>query len=258
MPDLQYILPAGLVRLLNFRRRFGALGLPESYAYRQKYRKALEMSLLEMIPAEVREKPTLVVDVGANVGEWSIGVALLTGAKEIIAYEPVPDFFRELEKEAKAYPQIHCRNCALGATNGQVDMNVYEVGELSSILPLGDEASHVHGVSTGPTRKVQVPLTTLDSEIGSREEISLLKLDVQGYEPQVIAGAQRVLKRTRVLMMEVTYASYYRGDMQFQDLNALVTGLAPFRLWGISAPHCSGSRKPMWADAVYVNSRLAA
>jgi Methyltransferase FkbM domain len=95
---------------------------------------------------------------------------------------------------------------------------------------------------------------TLDEDLRNRAEISLLKIDVQGYEPQVLKGAQAILKRTKILMIEVTYSSYYHGDMQFADLHRLVTSIAPFRLWGISAPHCAPSGKPMWADAVYVQA----
>ena len=252
MSGLKYLMPAALVRLWEFQQRFRTMGLPENWARSQKYRKALDMSEIELIPAASIPTLKCVVDVGANLGEWSIGIALLTRAKEIIAYEPVPQLFEQLQNKVKPYPQIRCVNCSVGATVGQVEINVHQRHQLSSVLMIQDEARRVHGMEQDVAVPVCVPLTTLDEDLRDRTEISLLKIDVQGYEPQVLEGARAILKRTEVLMMEVTYSSYYQGDMQFADLHRLVTSIAPFRLWGISAPHCAPSGKPMWADAVYV------
>ena len=255
MVGFRYLMPAGLVRLWEFQQRFRALGLPDDWAHSQKYRKALDMAEIELIPAESIPTLKCVIDVGANLGDWSVGIALLTHAKEIIAYEPVPQLFEQLQNNIKSYSQIRCVNRAVGATVGYVEINVHQRHQLSSVLTIQDEARHVHGMEQDVAVPVRVPLTTLDEDLRDRTEISLLKIDVQGYEPQVLEGARAVLKRTEILMIEVTYSSYYQGDMQFADLHRLVTSIAPFRLWGISAPHCAPSGKPMWADAVYVRTR---
>ncbi|MGE5139004.1 MAG: hypothetical protein ACM3JD_06075, partial [Rudaea sp.] len=64
-------------------------------------------------------------------------MALLTRAKEIIAYEPVPDIFQQLLKNCEPYSQISCLNRALGSTVGETVINVHQRHELSSILPIG-------------------------------------------------------------------------------------------------------------------------
>lgn len=254
MPSLKYFAPAGLVRLWEFRQRFRALGLPADWASVQKYRKALDLSQIELIPFEKIHSFKCVVDVGANVGEWSIGMALLTKVPEIIAFEPAPDIFAQLRENAKPYPQIRCVQSAIGAARGQITLNVHRLHQMSSVLQIREAARNVHGMQQDIAVPVQVPVTSLDEELSTYGEISLLKVDVQGYEPEVFAGARSVLLRTDILMVEATFSSYYRGDMQFDQQHRLITALAPFKLWGISAPHCAPSGQPLWADAVYVRS----
>ncbi len=252
MTSLKYLAPAGLVRLWDYQGRFRALALPAEWSRRRMYRKALEVSQIELLPVEKIASLQRVVDVGANLGEWCIGIALLTKAQEIIAYEPIPEVFKQLRENTQLYSQIRCVQSALGASTGQIEMNVYRRHQMSSILPIQDDVRFIHGMQHDIAVPVRVSVTTLDEDLRSCDEISLLKLDVQGYEPQVLMGARTVLQRTQLLMVEVTYSSYYRGDMQFEDLHQLIRSLSPLKLWGISAPHCAPSGKPMWADAVYV------
>ncbi|MDB5082592.1 MAG: methyltransferase, FkbM family [Chloroflexi bacterium] len=254
MSYLKSLAPEGLVRLLEYKKRFASMGLPGSNCLKRSYRKAVDITNLNMLPAEIRNNLKCVVDVGANVGEWSTGVALLTKAPKIIAFEPVPHIFRELVTNTRDYPQIECINSALGSKPGQVDMFVERLHKLSSILPIRDELRPVHGIAEDKPQTVSVPLQTLDNALSREDEISLLKLDVQGYEPEVLAGGRAVLQRTRVLITEVVYVPYYQGDVQFGTLHNQITSLAPFKLYGISAPSCTADGQPMWADAIYIQN----
>ncbi len=254
MVDLKYLAPAGIVRWSEYRERFRVLGLPTAWARSAIHRRALQNSQLELIPRSLLPLLDCVVDVGANLGEWSISIAQLTSARRIIAYEPVPAIFQQLRNNVRGYPQIECVQSAVGAQSGMLHLNVFRRHQLSSALALQDQARVVHGMDNDQAVSVQVPVLTLDESLAGQDEISLLKIDVQGYEPQVLDGARMTLNRTRVLMIEVTFTPYYHGDLQFGALNQLITSLAPLRLWGISTPHCAPSGKPMWADAVYVQA----
>jgi hypothetical protein len=53
-------------------------------------------------------------------------------------------------------------------------------------------------------------------------------------------------------MLEVLYVPYYEGHSQFGELHRQLTGIAPFRLYGVSAPSMDEARRPIWADAVYI------
>ncbi len=252
MSYFKALIPEGIVRLIDYKKRFSNLGLPNHYSIKRSYRKAIDTTNLDMLPAEVRNNLKCVVDVGANVGDWSLGIALLTNAPKIIAFEPVPKNFQRLQNKTQTYSQIQCINSAVGAKAGQADMYVEKIHELSSILPLRNELRQVHEITNVSPEKVSVPLQTLDDALSAEPEISLLKLDVQGYEPEVLAGAHAVLQRTKALISEVVYVPYYEGDVQFGTLHNLITSIASFKLYGITAPHCSSDRQPMWADAIYI------
>jgi FkbM family methyltransferase len=252
MVGLTYLLPVGLVRLLEYARRFRALNLPPCFSLVQRYRLALVESQLELVPSEQIASLKCVVDVGANLGSWCTGVACLTGAERIIAYEPVPDVFNRLCENAKKYPQIRCVQAAVGSSLGRVTVNVETAHELSSVLAMRSDMRCEYGAGQDRSRQVEVPMTTLDEDLKEEDEISLLKVDVQGYEREVFAGARSVLRRTKVLMTEVLFASHYEGDLQFGDLCQLIQSTSHLNLWAVSKPSCSPSGRALWADAVFV------
>jgi FkbM family methyltransferase len=206
------------------------------------------------MPRERLAELKCVVDVGANVGNWSVAIARITGAKQIIAFEPIPNLFERLQQSAREYPQIHCEQLAIGASSGQVTLNVERVHQLSSVLKMRNETRSMHGMSQDDTEQIVVPMNTLDDALSDCDEVSLLKLDVQGYEPEVFAGARTALKRTRILMTEVTYTPYYHGDLQLESYLDLIRSCSNLRLWGISAPGCSPLGRPMSADAIFVQA----
>lgn len=246
-------LPKGVSRLLRYRQRFADLGLPTTYAWKREYRKALESSVIELMPRSQLKQLACVVDVGANLGEWAISMAKLTKAGCIIAFEPIPEIFSQLVQNCRLYSQILCRQIAIGASCGETAMNVYPVHQLSSVLSIYDDALYTHsGPGADKERSIIVPLSTLDRELETVDEISVLKVDVQGYEAEVFSGAVEALKRTKVLVTEITYVPYYKGDRQFLDLWRHLISIAPFDLWGVSAPRVSSAGRPMWADAVFV------
>lgn len=97
---------------------------------------------------------------------------------------------------------------------------------------------------------------SLDQELAEVPTISLLKLDVQGFERQVLEGARRTLQRTELLIIEVVYTSYYEGDCRFDELHHKVVSAAPFVLYGVTSPNCDDRGRPRWADAIYINQEL--
>ena len=81
--------------------------------------------------------------------------------------------------------------------------------------------------------------------------MDLLKIDVQGFERAVLAGARYVLKNTRAVLMEVNLQSHYAGD---DTLPALWNQLAAqgFSLWSLSPPFTGADGKALWADALFL------
>jgi FkbM family methyltransferase len=147
------------------------------------------------------------VDIGANMGYWSAVSASIIGTTgEVHAFEPVPAFFRSVERLRDNNPRyaIRANRMALGAEPGLLPMKVVRpssdnfdnfdtnIGS-SSILPgfLDHEASL--------TETIEVPITTFDDYAAETkldlDRIGLIKLDVEGYESYCFDGMRSVLER---------------------------------------------------------------
>lgn len=252
---LRLLQPQGMRLAVEYGKRFGALGLDPRSWRDPALRTALETSSVELLPPSARRNPGIVVDVGANRGTWTNGIAALIGGERFFAYEPNPTIYSELEA-ATRHLSITLRQAAVGAERGTVALRAEQVDQLSSVLPLRPELRAFHGSAAERTRLFEVPLVTLDEELVAIGEVGILKIDVQGFEREVLRGAREVLRRTRVLMIEMLYRSYYTGDATFEELHFDLTKTHALSLYVVGPPRCDARGEPLWADAIYVNRRL--
>jgi FkbM family methyltransferase len=133
-----------------------------------------------------------VVDVGANIGAFSLYQAMIKHAELVIAFEPSPDVFRRLAK-----------NVEINGLNNVRIVNA-AVGEKAGVVSFSEGRMSVNcGVSESGALKV--PCVTLDSELSNIPGIDLLKIDTEGYETHVLQGASETLKKTRRIALELHY-----------------------------------------------------
>lgn len=137
-----------------------------------------------------------ILDVGANIGLHSLAWSRLAS---VLALEPAPSTFAQLEANVVAnglQDRIHTLRTAVGDTCGEVEFFVTEDSALSSLKDT--ERAQIR-------ERIRVPCITLDallSELPLR--VGLLKIDVEGLERSVIAGAGEMLRRDRpVLFVEI-------------------------------------------------------
>lgn len=248
-----YGMPVGVAKFLEYRARFAALDLPRNYAWHRSLRAALVTSRIELFPRQALPWIDTVIDVGANVGAWSCGIAHLTKASQIIAFEPVPDTFNILRRNTQRHPNVRCIQAAVGRRDqAETTFFVESATELSSAKRLTARARTDHKLPPLPSRTLRVPVVSLDEALHDLPQVSLLKVDVQGGELDVLAGANAVLQRTRMLLIEALYRSdYYEGAATFDELHAFLTARTPLRLWAVSEPGVAPDGTPMWADAVF-------
>jgi len=154
----------------------------------------------------------LFVDVGANVGTYSVLAAKVVGAR-VVAFEPIPATNIALRD-----------NLALNAIESRVDLRRTcvgaEPGEVVMTTAL-DTINHViAGSAQGATPTMSVPVETLDSVL--RDVPFLLKLDVEGYEREVLRGATATLANPGLhcVIMELNAygARYDRSDSELLSL----------------------------------------
>jgi len=133
------------------------------------------------------------VDVGANVGLFS--ASLFDCFSKVICFEPAPSSFRALSETCALNPQVACElhNIGVGAEPGELHFeNRFDYSTTSRFVPEAGENT------------IRVAIDTLDNVLGEAGEPLVMKIDVEGFEEQVFAGADRLFasQRVKLLMFE--------------------------------------------------------
>ncbi len=162
----------------------------------------------------------LCIDVGANIGYFTLMMARLVGTRgQVIAYEPVPENFAVLRFNA----DLALQDCARVST---VHAAVSDSSEPMRIVRKSESTLHEVKKTQSETGD-SIRAVTLDAEThrwGENTVIDFLKIDVEGFEEEVIAGARRILSSgmIRNLVVEVTPGNSAGSlDHLFRDLGAM-------------------------------------
>jgi FkbM family methyltransferase len=164
---------------------------------------------------------TCVLDVGANVGQYGALLRERGYSERIVSFEPQAGSHAALERRAAADAAWQAApRMALGARTGEVELEVSAESDMSSILPQSPLLRQV-SPSSAVVRKETVPLRRLDDVAGSYlepDERVFLKIDAQGYEAEVLAGAAGLLERLAGIQLEMALVPLYEGERPFRAM----------------------------------------
>ena len=251
----KFVLPYGLIEGARTQRNVRELGLKfraRDYWRSEWIAHELETTGLSLFPAGQLGRLRNVVDVGANVGQWSIMFLNLINPDRLVVIEPQPAAFQELQRLLGDRTNVRLCNTAIGATTGTTKFRVTRDTTGASILPPRDEMRDLIGSNWSVTTEIEVPLTTLDCLLVDLPDISLLKIDVQGFEKAVLAGAFETLQRTDFILIELNYMQQYEGGSWLGEIHEILTHEHPFVLVDASKPLRLNGRASM-SDGLYVN-----
>lgn len=255
---LKYLLPFGVVEMMRNRRRLRELGrdISPSDLWRSEWLvHEAEITGLGLFPPGHWPSLRYVVDVGANEGQWSNAFLDLISPERLIIIEPGPAAFAALQKKFDGRPNIELHNVAIGEADGVTTLRVTRDSTGASILPPREEMRELVGGNWSVETEVECPLRTLDTLLAALPEISLLKIDVQGYEKEALSGAAETLAKTKFLLIELNYMPQYVGGSWFAEIHELLTGKHGFVLVDATKPLCLNGRASM-SDGLYVNQKL--
>ena len=153
----------------------------------------------------------LVIDAGANRGQYARYLRRTGYAGSILSIEPAGEAFAALQARAASEPKWEVLQLALGAENGEIELNLSERPVFSSIKPLSPLAE-AFDPGTRYVGTERVPLRRLDSISEAQNEGRIfIKVDVQGYEREVIVGAKGLLDRVHGVQLELPVEHLYDG-----------------------------------------------
>lgn len=209
------------------------------------YRDVLEFGL-HLIPPGT-QLDGLVVDAGANRGDFTATVRKLEPRSRILAIEPIPGEYDHLTRRFADDPQVTVDRHALSDQIGTATLHVTSYTVHTSLLAARNDTMTLYDGGTNVVDTVTVPTARLDDLV--KDPVRLLKLDVQGYEMPVLQAARTTLTRTEVVLLEVMFQSHYEGDSSFFQLDDFMRD-AGFVLAGLSSPN-QQQGVVLWADACY-------
>jgi FkbM family methyltransferase len=189
----------------------------------------------QLIAVLDRFEISVVLDVGANRGQYGAMLREWGWRGRIVSFEPQALAHAALARRAAADPGWRAApRMALGARDGEAEIEVSAESDMSSILPQRALLREI-SPSSAVLRKEAVPLRRLDGVVGSyltAADRVLLKIDTQGYEPQVLEGAGLLLERLCGIQLEMSLVPIYEGERDFraQFDELIAAGFEPYLL----------------------------
>ena len=178
----------------------------------------------------------LVLDVGANTGQFGTMLRRLGYRGRIVSFEPLSTEREQLMKARKNDPlwEIAPR-AAIGSEDGEIDIHIAANSSSSSALNMLDAHSSAAPQSRyiGSERVRMHRLDSLAPGFLRQDSVVFLKIDTQGYEDRVLKGAEETLGRTTGLQLELSLVPLYEGQRLFDELIEQVKA-AGFELWSLS------------------------
>ena len=139
-------------------------------------------------------------------------------------------------------------------SNQKIEFNINNYDETSSILNIRQDIDELSNIDSSLNKKILILSKTLDDIFSEYniEEISLLKIDVQGCEDLVLKGAGVALKKTKFIWVETSFKPLYENSALFHDIYSLLTSMN-FNLLEISPGYRSKTKELLQADLLFVN-----
>jgi FkbM family methyltransferase len=139
----------------------------------------------------------LIIDVGANIGQFANAAKLFFPRAQVVSFEPDPDTFGDLKKNTAQLSDVQLHNVGLGA---HAETRTFYRHVLSAMSSFSEE-------SCGPQDRrgvAELDVVRLDDMIGSELRPDLVKIDAEGFEAEVLAGAWETLRRSQYLLVELS------------------------------------------------------
>lgn len=156
----------------------------------------------------------LLLDVGANEGQFAVRMRRAGFEGRIVSFEPLSAAFAELERRVAGDPRWDARRVALSDSDGRAEIHVSGNSTSSSLLDMGERhlRSAPESAYVGTEEVETARLDSLWEGLVRAGERVFLKLDVQGFEMHVLRGAERALAELRGVQAELALAHLYEGD----------------------------------------------
>jgi FkbM family methyltransferase len=180
-------------------------------------------------------KINLIIDIGANIGQYGSELRHLGYKEKIISVEPLSRAYEELIYISQNDSNwIVAPKCAIGDIDGEININISQNSVSSSLLKI--LASHTDAAPESKAISSEVvkiyKLDTFIKPYLNKEDSIFLKIDTQGYEKFVIDGALETMQHIKGLEVELSLVPLYQDQLLLDEMIIMIKQLG-FELWGV-------------------------
>ena len=201
----------------------------------------------------------LVIDVGANSGQYANYLRSIGYQKRILCFEPLTSAYASLKNFAlkdrliEVAPQM-----ALGDTDSEISINVARNSESSSILPM--LAAHLDAAPQSDYVDTEtVPIRRLDSvfaDLVNPGQAVFLKIDAQGYEKKILQGAMMTLSKIKGIQLEMSLVELYKGEPLYREMIDLLESFG-YELYDLSPTFANKLTGRVYqVDGIFVQNNI--
>ena len=223
----------------------------------------------------VAAEPWLIVDVGANIGQTLETFLGWWPSAHCLSLEPLPDAFVELQGIVSKYSgRAEAINCGVGSKTGKLSLNGSKTQSTNSTFRNFNKDAETllahRGLRATPSSlelgaddsySVEVSVETLNDVLTSSENksatwfrgngVDILKIDTQGWELEVLRGANEILKQSKVVLTEWQFDDIYGQPPPIHELDKILSD-AGFRFWDIAHIYKDlTTMRTLWVDLIY-------
>ena len=177
---------------------------------------------------DLDKEGSILVDVGANEGAFSQAILDVTKQLDVIAIEPIPETFARLSHRFRAIERVTVMNSAVGSR--AASLTLYDhAGENGTEHATAFPSSEI---AEGAARTVIVPVQPLDDLLADRRRnVCFLKIDVEGFEYEVLRGATGLLSEDslRAVLLEFN-AMNVDARVFAKDFREILASFQPNRI----------------------------
>lgn len=249
----RHFLPFGAVRASQLASAMAEVGVDRRHALGRRAAYRWKQLNFDLLPSgALCDRSARIVDVGANVGDWASDVLWLRPSAQLTCIEPDPELATQLRARFRQVPNVNVIESAVGERAGTIDFNLMGSSVFNSIRRPAAGIAAVFPPGFEVREIVTVPIQPLDEILTDTDRIALLKVDVQGYEREALAGATRTLRRTDHVLLEANFRTHYDGEASFFELDGIMQQHG-FALGNYSEPK-GGRKQALYADVLYVRN----
>lgn len=193
---------------------------------------------------------SVIFDVGANVGQSALKFRVAFPKAKIYCFEPVKETFEVLKGNVNTYDTISCYQIAFGSSDGQETIYLTDRSNTSSLI----KPNEIVGSEVVNLRTVDGFAS--DSQI---KRIDLLKIDTEGFDFEVLKGAQNMLSSGQIAFV-LTEVGFHPGNTRhvlFDDIRSYLLPMG-YVLFGIydQQPEWSGEKRLRYANVCFYNQSV--